>query len=85
MLDWPWLIRLSPEEQFKVGIKATLILDSRLCGSLRSPRDVVYSAMFCSILPSTASFPAFSWISCAVIEEKTIIYKQINSHTTIQI
>ena len=44
MLDWPWLIRLSPEVQFKVGIKATLILDSLLCGSLRSPRNVVYSA-----------------------------------------
>ena len=49
MLDWPKLIRLSPEEQFKVGIKATLILDSRLCGSLHSPRDVVYSA---SIIPA---------------------------------
>ena len=36
-------MRLSLEEQFKVGIKATLILDSRLCGSRRSPRDVVYS------------------------------------------
>ena len=31
--------------EFKVGIKATLILNLRLCGSLRSPRAVVYSAM----------------------------------------
>ena len=32
-------------ETFKVGIKATLILNSRLCGSLRLPRAVVHSAM----------------------------------------
>ena len=37
---------MSAEWQFKVGSKATLILDSRLCGSLRSPRAVVYSATF---------------------------------------
>ena len=41
----PHQIKSRAEEQFKVGIKATLILYSRLCGSLRSPRDVVYSAM----------------------------------------
>ena len=35
---------MSAEWQFEVGTKATLILNSRLCGSLRSPRAVVYSA-----------------------------------------
>ena len=28
MLDWPKLIKMSAEWQFKVGTKATLILDS---------------------------------------------------------
>ena len=44
MLDWPQLIKMSAEWQFKVGTKATLILDSRPCGWLRSPRAIVYSA-----------------------------------------
>ena len=41
MLDW---LKMSAERQFKVGTKASLILDLRLCGSLRLPRAGVYSA-----------------------------------------
>ena len=37
---------MSAEWQFKVGNKATLILNSRLCGSLRSLRPV--RAVVCS-------------------------------------
>ena len=53
---------MSAEWQFKVGSKATLILDSRLCGSLRSPRAVVYSARF---LPTVSLFLPYNLIAAA--------------------
>ena len=53
---------MSAEWQFKVGTKATLILDSWLCGSLPSPRAVVYSARF---LPTVSLFPPYNLIVAA--------------------
>ena len=51
---------MSAEWQLKVGTKATLILDSWVYGSLRSPRAVVYSA---NIIPENAKNRINLWCS----------------------